>query len=101
MLKCYNETTVSQLNLINDCNPAVSSQINNNNTVLNCMIKNGITMKSSAIGDTDNASKGGNDQKSTGLEWWGILLIVVGIFLVGLFFKWLLNRRSSTVAVVK
>jgi hypothetical protein len=101
MLKCHNETVIEQKNIINDCSPTVSSQLNNNDSLQKCMIKQGLFMKTDLSGAIDSATKGGLDQTATGLTLTEIIFIiiavVVGVALIGFLINYFKNRQRLNI----
>jgi hypothetical protein len=63
LLKCHNETSIKQSNIIRgDCNPNLKSQINRNNTVQKCMITSGILTSTDQSAAIKNVTALKNDQ---------------------------------------
>lgn len=86
LLKCHNETAISQNNTISDCNPNLTSQINKNNTIQNCLIKSGIISENSQSSAVKNDSNAKSDQTADILGFLGdskMLIIIIAIVLVG------------------
>ena len=86
LLKCHNETAIIQNNTISDCNPNLTSQINKNNTIQNCLIKSGIISENSQSSAVKNDSNAKSDQTADILGFLGdskMLIIIIAIVLVG------------------
>jgi len=91
MLKCHNETVIEQKNIINDCSPTVSSQLNNNDSLQKCMIKQGLFMKTDLSGAIDSATDGNINQKATGLTMTEIIFIIIAVVVVVALISFLIN----------
>ena len=81
LLNCHNESAISQSNIISDCNPNLTSQINKNNSIQKCLIKSGIINKSSQSASVSNDSTIKNDQTADGLGGSLQSLIVIAVII--------------------
>jgi len=94
LLKCHNETAITQNNTISDCNPNLTSQINRNNTVQNCLIKSGIISDNSQSAGIKNNSDLKSDQTADALGFLGgskeslmmiAIILVIGVIAFAIF----------------
>lgn len=101
LLSCYNETNLTQSNVLSGCNPNITSQVNKNNSVKNCLIKSGIISSNSQSSVVKNDSKAIDDQKSTGLslDMSGssmiVIYVIIGLVIIGVIFYFYKKNKSS------
>ena len=84
VLNCLNETSVNQNNILNDssCGAQMTSQLNTNSMLNNCLIDNGILVSNTQRASIVNDSSLENKQTASALDMGSSIMIIIIIVVV-------------------